>query len=111
MPISIDRLGSSTLITGSGRGSSGSVRVSPMATSSMPAIAGSGFLDGDARELLRHRQVGDLHALGGAVDAAAHHGLAAPEDAVAHAAEREAAEVRRGIEIRHEGLQRVALLI
>ena len=39
MPIIIDRLGSSTLITGSGRGSSGSVSVSPIATSSMPAIA------------------------------------------------------------------------
>ena len=39
MPISIERLGSSTLITGSGRGSSGSVSVSPMCTSSMPAMA------------------------------------------------------------------------
>ncbi len=39
MPIIMDRLGSSTRMTGSGRGSSGSVSVSPIATSSMPAIA------------------------------------------------------------------------
>ena len=39
MPTVIDRLGSSTRITGSGRGSSGSASVSPIVTSAMPAIA------------------------------------------------------------------------
>ena len=39
MPIVIDRLGSSTWITGSGRGSSGSASVSPMVTSARPAMA------------------------------------------------------------------------
>jgi hypothetical protein len=39
MPIVIDSEGSSTEITGSGRGSSGSASVSPIVTSSRPARA------------------------------------------------------------------------
>jgi hypothetical protein len=39
MPIVIESEGSSTRVTGSGRGSSGSARVSPIVISSMPAIA------------------------------------------------------------------------
>lgn len=39
MPIVIEMLGSSTMINGSGCGSSGSARVSPMVMSGMPAIA------------------------------------------------------------------------
>ena len=39
MPTVIERLGSSTRITGSGRGSSGSENVSPIVTSGMPATA------------------------------------------------------------------------
>ena len=39
MPIVIARLGSSTWITGSGRGSSTSAIVSPMVTSDRPAMA------------------------------------------------------------------------
>ena len=39
MPIVTDREGSSTLVTGSGRGSSRSASVSPIVMSGMPAIA------------------------------------------------------------------------
>ncbi len=39
MPIVSDRLGSSTAITGSARGSAGSARVSPIVTSGRPATA------------------------------------------------------------------------
>ncbi len=39
IPTTIDSDGSSTVITGSGRGSSGSAIVSPIVTSSSPAIA------------------------------------------------------------------------
>ena len=39
MPISIERLGSSTVMTGSGCGSSRLASVSPMVISAMPAIA------------------------------------------------------------------------
>ena len=39
IPITIESEGSSTVITGSGRGSSGSARVSPIVTSSIPATA------------------------------------------------------------------------
>ena len=39
MPIVIDSDGSSTWMTGSGRGSSGSASVSPIVTSGMPATA------------------------------------------------------------------------
>ena len=39
MPTVIDRLGSSMVITGSGRGSSGSASVSPIVISGMPATA------------------------------------------------------------------------
>ena len=39
MPIVIEIAGSSTVISGSGRGSFGSARVSPIMMSAMPAIA------------------------------------------------------------------------
>ena len=39
MPIVIESDGSSTLITGNGRGSAGSASVSPIITSGMPATA------------------------------------------------------------------------
>ena len=39
MPMVTDSDGSSTVMTGSGRGSSGSASVSPMVTSGMPAMA------------------------------------------------------------------------
>ncbi len=39
MPTTIESEGSSTVITGSGRGSSGSASVSPIVTSSIPATA------------------------------------------------------------------------
>ena len=39
MPSVIDSDGSSTVVTGSGRGSSGSASVSPIVTSGRPAIA------------------------------------------------------------------------
>ena len=58
MPIVIDRLGSSTAITGSGRGSSGSASVSPIVTSGMPAtrddLAGARLLRLDPVERFGH---------------------------------------------------------
>ena len=74
MPIVIERLGSSTPITGSGRGSSGSASVSPIVTSGMPAtaidLARPGLLGVDAVERLGDVELGHLHALDRAVGAA-----------------------------------------
>ena len=74
IPIVIERLGSSTVETGSGRGSSGSASVSPIVTSGRPATAtispGPGLVGVDAVERLGHVELGDLHALDPAVGAA-----------------------------------------
>ena len=110
-PIVIDIAGSSTVITGSGRGSSGSASVSPIVTSAMPATAmispGPGLGGVDAVERLGHVQLGDLRALDRAVGAAPRDLLALADRAVAHAADRQAADVGGGVEVRDERLQRV----
>ena len=115
IPIVIASLGSSTVITGSGRGSSGSASVSPIVTSGSPATAmsspGPGLLGGDAVERLGDVELGDLRALDRAVGAAPGDLLALADRAVADAAEREAAEVRRGVEVRDERLQRVVWVV
>ena len=112
MPIVIDSDGSSTVMTGSGRGSSGSASVSPIVISAMPGdrddLAGPGLLGVDAVERLGDVELGDLRALDRAVGAAPGDLLAAADRAVAHAAEREAADVGRGVEVRDERLQRDA---
>jgi hypothetical protein len=66
VPIVIEIAGSSTVISGSGRGSSRSARVSPIMMSGMPAMAmmspGAGGLAGRrlALQALGHEQLGDL---------------------------------------------------
>ena len=66
-PIVIDIAGSSTVITGSGRGSSGSASVSPIVTSAIPATAmiSPGPASGgvDAVQRVGHVQLGHLRAL------------------------------------------------
>ena len=85
MPIVIERLGSSTWSGSSGRGSSGSASVSPIVMSSMPAIAtmspGPARLRGDPLERLGDVELGELHALDGAVEPAPRDVLAALEGA------------------------------
>ena len=111
MPIVIERLGSSTTVTGSGRGSSGSAIVSPIVTSGRPASAtispGPGLVGGDAVERLGDEQLGDARVLDLAVRAAPGDLLALLERAVADAQQREPADVRRGVEVRDERLQRM----
>ena len=67
MPIVTDSEGSSTVITGSGRGSSTSASVSPIVTSAMPGdgddLARPGLLGVDAVERLGDVQLGDLRPL------------------------------------------------
>ena len=74
MPIVIESDGSSTAITGSGRGSSGSASVSPIVTSGMPATAmispGPGLLGLDPVERLGDVQLGHLRPLDRPVRAA-----------------------------------------
>ena len=82
MPIVIESDGSSTAITGSGRGSSGSASVSPIVTSGIPATAmispGPCLARLDPVERLRHVELGDLRALDRPVGAAPGDLLAAP---------------------------------
>ena len=67
IPMVIDSDGSSTVMTGSGRGSSGSASVSPIVTSGMPATAmispGPGLVGLDPVERLGDVELGDRGAL------------------------------------------------
>ena len=98
-------------MTGSGRGSSGSASVSPIVTSASPATAmispGPGLVGVDAVEGLGDVELGDLRALDLAVGAAPGDRLAPLDRAVAHAAEREAADVGGGVEVGDVRLERV----
>ena len=71
MPIVIEIAGSSTVISGSGRGSSGSARVSPIVISGMPAMAmmspGPAVSAGTRSSASVIEQLGDLDPLDGAV--------------------------------------------
>ena len=112
MPIVTDSDGSSTVITGSGRGSSRSAIVSPIVTSARPGerddLAGPGLRRVDAVERLGHVELADLsRAAMRAVGAAPGDRLAAADRAVAHAAEREAADVGRRVEVGDVRLERV----
>ena len=115
MPTVIESDGSSTCSTGSGRGSSGSASVSPIVTSGMPGdgddVAGPRLGGLDAVERLGHVELRHLGALDGAVGAAPGDLLALADRAVPHPADREPADVRRGVEIRDERLQRMPLLV
>ena len=63
VPMVIEMAGSSTVISGSGRGSSASASVSPIMMSGMPATAmmspGPGLLGRLALQRLGHQQLGD----------------------------------------------------
>ena len=112
MPIVIERLGSSTVVTGSGRGSSGSAIVSPIVTSGRPASAtispGPGLVGGHAVERLGDVELGHARVL----DRRRRRGTrrsAAPLRSVPWriAQQREAADVRARVEVRDERLQRM----
>jgi hypothetical protein len=68
-------------------------------------LTGADLIGGDPVELLGDVQLGDLGPFGGPVGAAPRHGVALVQLAVHHAAQGDAAEVRRGVEVRHECLE------
>ncbi len=96
-------------MTGSGRGSSGSASVSPIVISGIPATAtispGPAAVGRDAVERLGGVQLGDARPLDGAVGAAPGDGAPLAQRSRANAAEGEASDVRRGIEVGDERLQ------
>ena len=116
MPIVTESEGSSTVIGGSGRGSSGSDSVSPIVISGMPATAmmspALASLGADALQRLGHVELGDLDALDlAAAVAAPGDRLALADRALMDAADRDPADVRRRVEVGDVRLQRRALLV
>ena len=85
--------------------------VSPIVISGIPASAmispGPASSAGAALEPLRHVELGHAHGLDRALAPAPGHRLALRDRAVVHAAEREPAHVRVGVEVRHSRLERV----
>ena len=71
----------------------------------------SGFFRLDTVERLGHIELGHLRPLDRAVGAAPRDLLGTPDRPLKDAAEREPADVRRGIEVRDERLQRVPLVV
>ncbi len=65
----------------------------------------------DAIERLGDVQLGDPDGLDGPVGAAPRHRLTAAEHAVSDPAECQTADVRRRVEVRHERLQRVVVVV
>ncbi len=111
MPIVIERLGSSTTVTGRGRGI---VRVGDRLADrhlgqarERHDLAGPGLVGGDAVERLGDQELGHPGVLNLAVRAAPGDLLALPQNAVPHAQQGEPAHVGRGVEVRDERLQRV----
>ena len=74
-------------------------------------VAGAGAVSGYAGEVLRDEQFDDLRALDGAVDLHPRDLLALLDVALMDTAEREPAEVRRGVEVRHVRLQRLLRVV
>ena len=74
-------------------------------------VAGAGLIGGEALELLRDVELSQLDVLDRAVGAAPGDGLALAHRAVVDAAEREAAHVRRRVEVGDERLQRVVRIV
>jgi hypothetical protein len=114
IPIVIARLGSSTPMTGGAR----VVRVGEGLADRHLRDAGdgdqltrAGLLGGDAVERLADVKLCDLGALDRPVGAAPGDLLALPDRPLEDAAEREAAEVGRGVQVGHQGLQRVAFRV
>ena len=99
------------MITGSGRGSSASASVSPIVISGMPATEmispGAGLVGVDAVERLGDVELGDLDPLDRAVGAAPGDRLAPADRAVADPADGQPADVGRGVEVGHVGLEGV----
>ena len=110
MPMVSEMAGSSTEMRGSGTGWSGSARVSPIVTSAMPATATrspatASSVGTRSSATVRSSSV-ILTRADRAVGLAPAHLLAAADDARAHPAERDAAEVAGGVEVGDVGLQR-----
>ena len=74
-------------------------------------LARAGLVGVDAVERLGDVELGDPHVLDGAVGAAPRHRLALAQRAVAHAAQREAADVGRRVEVGDERLERVVVVV
>ena len=74
-------------------------------------LTGTGLVGLDPVQGLGDVELGDLGSFDRAVGPAPCHGVAPAELTVADAAERQPPDVRRRIEVRHEGLQRRALVV
>ena len=108
-PIVIDIAGSSTVITGSGRGSSGSASVSPIVTSAIPATA---MISPGPASIASTRSSASVTYSSATcafwiapVGAAPGDLLTLLDVPVPNPAEREATDVGRGVEVRHQRLQ------
>ncbi len=115
IPIVMPSAGSSTVTGGSGCGSS---RVGDRVADHhvrQPRqgddLTGSRLLRVHALHPVGDVQLGDPHLLHLAVAAAPGHGLAAPDRALVHAAERQPAHVRRRVQVGDERLQPHALAV
>ena len=80
-------------------------------TSDGDNVAWAGLVRRDALELFGNKQLGQLDVLNRAVCTAPGDGLALSEVPVANAAQRQTTEVRRGVEVRHECLQRMLWIV
>jgi hypothetical protein len=116
--VDADRHRERRLVDGDHRKRAGVVRVGERLADGHLRHAGHGdelarpcLLGLDAIERLGHVQLGHLRPLDRAVRAAPGDLLAAPDPPLRDAAEREAADVRRRVEVRDERLQRVAFLV
>ncbi len=111
IPIVTDSEGSSTVIAGSGRGSSASASVSPIVISGIPAtemISPAAASSASTRvERLGDVQLADPDPLDGSLGAAPGDRLAAADAPVAQPTDRDPADVRGGVEIGHVRLERM----
>jgi hypothetical protein len=106
-PIVTDSDGSSTWMTGSGRLADRHLLQARQGDD----LARPGLLGLDALQRVGDEQIADSHSLYRAVGAAPGDLLAASDDAVAHARDRDAAQIRGGVEVGDQRLQRVPLLV
>ena len=74
-------------------------------------VARTGRLGGLALQRVGHQQLGDADPLLAAISAAQHERLALADRAVVHAADRQAAQVGRGVQVGHVGLQRHLVVV
>ncbi len=115
IPTVMPSAGSSTAITGSGRGSSASAIVSPIVISGMPASAM--ISPGPASSASTRRSPSFTYSsdtrTGSIAPSRRHQATFWPfaDRALVHAAEREPADVGVGVQVGHARLERVALLV